>query len=117
MDIYNTLIYFIAGGATVTAAVLLSEVGSPILSGLAILFPGITVISYYFIGKSMGVTAASASINSTVVSSIIVWLPYMITLAYLTPKIGVNKAILYSIAVFLIIGVVWVYVNNKYQFV
>lgn len=111
------MLYFIAGGVTVTAAVLLAEIGNPFLSGIAIMFPGITVISYYFIGKIAGAACVSTSIKSIITAALIVWLPYMLTLAYLAPRMGVNKALVFSIRVFLIIGTAWLFINNKYGFV
>ena len=117
MDMYSTLLYFIAGGTLVTAAVLFAEIGNPFLSGIALMFPSITAVSYYFIGKNVGSTGVAATIKSTIISAFIVWLPYMITLSYLAPRMGVNKALAFSIMVFLIIGTIWITVNNKYGFI
>lgn len=114
MDLYSTVLYFIAGGMLVTAAVLFAEIGNPFLSGIALMFPSITAVSYYFIGKSVGSAGAATSIKSTIASAFIVWLPYMLTLSYLTPRMGVNKALVFSIAVFLIIGSIWLFINKKY---
>lgn len=117
MDLYSIALYFLAGGLTVSAGVLLANSGNSLLSGLALMFPSVTVVSYYFIGKSMGSDVAITSMKSTIASALITWLPYMLVLLYLTPKMGLNKALFFGILTFLIIGAVWISINSKYRFI
>ncbi len=114
MEILNILLYFIVGGSAVTAAVLLAEAGNPFLSALAILFPGTSLVSYYFIGKIVGAEAVAISVKSTIVSAFIVWMPYLITLMYLTPRLGIERALIVGVIVFLVMGAAWTFLNNKY---
>ena len=117
MDLFSIMLYFLAGGLTVSAGVLLANSGNSSLSGLALMFPSVTAVSLYFIGKSMGSQVATASIKSTIATAIIAWLPYMLVMLYLTPKMGLNKAMFFGILTFLIIGAVWITVNSKYKFI
>jgi len=117
MDVISIILYFLAGGLTVSVSILLANSGNTMLSGLAMMFPSVTVVSYYFIGKSLGSEVATASIKSTIAGALIVWLPYMMVMLYLTPKMGLNKAMLFGILTFLIIGAVWITINSKYKLI
>jgi len=117
MDLFSLALYFLAGGLTVSGGILLANSGNPLLSGIALMFPSVTAVSLYFIGKSMGSQVAAASIKSTIASALIAWLPYMLVMLYLTPKMGLNKAMLFGISTFLIIGAVWIMINGKYRFI
>ena len=117
MDPYSIALYFLAGGLTVSAGILLANSGNSLLSGLALMFPSVTAVSFYFIGKSMSSEVATASMKSTLASAFIAWLPYMLVLLYLTPKLGLNKAMFFGISTFLIIGAAWIFINGKYQFI
>ena len=117
MDLFSIALYFLAGGLTVCGGVLLANSGNPMLSGLALMFPSVTVVSYYFISKSVSSEVVTASMKSTIASALIAWLPYMLVMLYLTPKMGLNKAMFFGILTFLIIGAVWITVNSKYKFI
>ncbi len=117
MELFSILLYFLAGGLTVSAGVLLGNSANSALSGLALMFPSVTVVSYYFIGKSMGTEIATASIKSTIATALIAWLPYMLVLLYLTPKMGVNKAMFFGVLTFLIIGTTWLTINSRYKLI
>lgn len=107
------LAYFLTGGITVTLIVLFAEMGRPFLSGLAIVFPAVTVISFYFIGRVAGPVSVAATARSALYTSAVVWVPYILTVIYFAPRVGVNRAIILGIGVFLVVGTVWVYFNLK----
>jgi len=117
MDPYSIVLYFLAGGLTVSAGILLASSGNSLLSGIALMFPSVTAVSFYFIGKSVSPEVTTASIKSTIASAFIAWLPYMLVLLYLTPKMGLNKAMFFGISTFLIIGAAWISINSKYRFI
>ena len=117
MDVTSIVLYFLAGGLTVSGGVLLANSGNSMLSGLALMFPSVTAVSFYFIGKSTGSEIAAASIKSTIAGALIAWLPYMLVMLYLTPKMGLNKAMFFGIITYLIIGAVWISINGKYKFI
>ena len=106
------LAYFLMGGLTVTLVVLLAEMSHPFLSGMAIVFPAVTVISFYFIGRAAGPEAVTVTARSALYTSAVVWVPYILTVIYFAPRVGVNRAILMGIGVFLAVGSLWVYINR-----
>ena len=44
---------FLAGGSTVLAVTLLAKTRYPMLSGVIMLFPAVTLIGYYFVGQTV----------------------------------------------------------------
>jgi uncharacterized membrane protein (GlpM family) len=105
-------LYFLIGGGIVSVVVWLARQGHPFLSGMALVFPSVTLVSMYFIGKTAGDEAVAASARSAISSTFIVWLPYITTVAYLSPRVGVNRALAVGLALFLILVFLWIYLNQ-----
>jgi len=101
------ILYFITGGLIVTSVIALARAGYPFLSGLALTFPAVTIVSFYFIGKSKGAGFVATTAKSSFLAALFIWMPYMLTIIYLAPKTGVNKALLAGFFVFLVFGSVW----------
>jgi len=114
---WNYLVYFLVGGGVVTVVVALAEAGSPFLAGIALLFPALTVVSFFFIGAEIGAAAAIDSAKSVVAGTIVAWFPYIITFILLAPKWGVPKALAAGIGVFIVIATIWFYVNQSLKLV
>ena len=91
--IKNYLIYFLTGGLFTVLIVALEENGSRLLSGFATLVPVFTLVAYIFIGQSKGGGAVGEHAWFVLVGTIVSWIPYMILVAYLAPKIGPKYAI------------------------
>ena len=108
MDIYNFLIYFITGGLFTTIIVALEESNNRLLSGFAALIPVFTLVAYFFIGQSNGGVAVGQHAWFVLVGTIISWIPYMIAVAYLSPKIGPNKAILIGLVIFFVLASLYI---------
>lgn len=107
------LIAFFAGGTITALVVALETSGYPTLSGVAALFPIVTWISYIFIGQLSGAGAVSRHSLFVLLGTLIAWTPYMVTIHYLSPRIGVNKAIVVAIVVFFIVAFLYVTAYNK----
>ncbi len=105
-------LYFLTGGTVVSLVVWLARQGHPFLSGMALVFPGVTLVSLYFIGKNAGDEVAAASARSAIYSTFAVWLPYIATVAYFSTRWGVNRALSVGFAIFLIFGTIWIYYNR-----
>lgn len=108
------LIAFLAGGAITATVVALETTGFSTLSGVAAIFPIVTWISYIFIGQANGAEAVSRHSLFVLFGTLIAWTPYMLTLYYLSPRIGVNKTIVLAILVFLVVAFLYVAVYNKF---
>lgn len=102
---------FLVGGAVVTAISVLAERGHPLLAGVVTLFPSITVVSFYFIGRSVGNEAVASTAKSCLIS-LSVWIPYVLTVIWLSPRTGTNKALLIGVFLFIILAVALVYINR-----
>ncbi len=100
---------FIVGGLITTAIVFFEASGFPLLSRLAALFPVFTWMSYLFIGQLKGAKEVSSHSLFVLLGTIVAWIPYMLTIYYLAPRIGATKAILVGIGVFLVLALVYIY--------
>ncbi len=106
-------IRFVVAGTVVVAISLAAEkLKSPLLAGILMMLPSITLVSVYFIGKSMG-TAAAAGIVEYSLLTLPVWTAYAISLYYLLQHYDVVPAIIGSFLVFLAGSVIFVLVDTK----
>jgi len=107
------LLYFAAGGSIVTLVVYLAKQGHPFLSGIALVFPSVTMLSFYFIGRTTGSAAVVESARSALFATFIVWVPYMLVIIYLTPRFGVNSALALGVLLFLVLTFLWIYTRGN----
>lgn len=91
--IKSYFIYFLTGGIFTVLIVALEENGSRLLSGFATLMPVFTLVGYIFIGQKSGGKAVGEHAWFVLVGTIISWVPYMILVAYLAPRVGSKYAI------------------------
>ncbi len=104
-----TYIYsFILGGVITTAIVYFEASGMTLVSRLAALFPVFTWLSYLFIGELQGPQAVSRHSLFVLLGTIVAWLPYMVIIWLLAPRIGSGKAIGVAILAFLVLATVFV---------
>jgi len=111
----NGIIYFIVGGTFTALIVILEQSGFRLLSGLAALVPIFTLVSYLFIGESRGGYAVSQHSKFVLVGTLVSWVPYMLSVAYFSPKIGPHKAIAISLGVFFVLAFCYLLVVSHYN--
>ena len=116
MNIFNLIVYFITGGVVTTIIVVLEERGQRTLSELATLIPVFTLVAYFFIGQTKGGIAVGQHAKFVLIGTLISWVPYMLVVAYLAPRIGPNKAILAGLAVFFVLALIYIAVANRFGF-
>ena len=116
MNISNLIIYFITGGLFTTIIVILEEAGQRTLSALATLVPVFTLVAYFFIGQTKGGKAVGQHAKYVLVGTLISWVPYMLVIAYLSPRIGPNKAILVGLTVFFVLALIYIAIVNRFGF-
>jgi uncharacterized membrane protein (GlpM family) len=114
MKISNLIIYFITGGLFTTIIVALEESGQRTLSGLATLIPVFTLVAYFFIGKTKGGEAVGQHARWVLLGTLISWVPYMLAVAYLSPRIGPHKAILAGLAVFFVLALIYITIASRF---
>ncbi len=109
----SLIIYFLTGGLFTTVIVVLEESGQRTLSGLVTLVPVFTLVAYFFIGQTAGDTAVSQHAKWVLAGTLVTWVPYMLAVAYLAPKIGSQKAILTGLATFFVLAFTYVAIANR----
>lgn len=112
----NMIIYFITGGLVTTSIIVLEQSGFRLLSGLMALIPVFTLVSYIFIGNTEGGLAVTQHAKFVLWGTIISWIPYMIAVVYLSPKIGPTKAIIVGMIIFFILATIFTLTVNHFGF-
>ena len=113
MKLSNLIIYFITGGIFTTGIVALEESGHRTLSGLATLIPVFTLVGYFFIGESRGGAAVGQHARWVLAGTLVSWVPYMLVVAWLAPKLGSQKAILAGLATFFALALGYVTMADR----
>ncbi len=111
----NILIYFVAGGLVTTAIVLLEESGHRLLSGFATLMPVFTLIAYFFVGESRGGKALSEHAELVLAGTLVAWVPYMVTVIVLAPRVSIYKAIGAGLLVFFACALVFLLLTQHFR--
>ncbi len=116
MGIKNLIIYFVTGGLVTVLIVALEERGSRLWSGLATLAPVFTVVAYLFIGSARGGQAVGQHAKLVLVGTLVSWVPYMLVVIVLAPKLGAGKATALGLAAFaaLAVGYLWLVGHFKW---
>ena len=78
------------------------------------LFPIVTWLSYLFIGHIDGALAVSQHARFVMFGTLVAWMPYMFIIYYFAPRIGVTRAILFGIIVFLLLAFAFAAVYNRW---
>jgi len=113
MNLARLMVYFITGGLFTAVIVGLEEGGRRTLSGLATLVPVFTLVAYFFIGQTAGDTAVSQHAKWVLVGTLVSWVPYMLTIAYLAPEVGSRRAILLGLAIFFLLALAYVAISSR----
>ena len=116
MNISNLIIYFITGGLFTTIIVALEESGQRTLSGFATLIPVFTLVAYFFIGQTQGSDAVGQHAKWVLVGTLVSWVPYMLSVVYLSPRIGSHNAILVGLAIFFVLALIYIMVVSHFGF-
>lgn len=107
------LFAFIAGGTVTLLITYFEASGHPILSRLAALFPVFTWLSYLFIGRLAGPIEVSRHARFVLLGTIVAWVPYMLVIYLLAPRLGSIKAVLLALVTFLILVSIFLYFYNS----
>ena len=109
------LIYFFTGGIVTTLIVALEENNNRILSGLATLVPVFTIVAYLFIGETKGGKAVSELAWLVLIGTLASWVPYMVAVALLAPKLGTQKAIPISLGIFFVCALIYLAIVQRFK--
>jgi uncharacterized membrane protein (GlpM family) len=115
VEMKSIIIYFLTGGIVTVLIVLLEKSGYRLLSGLATLMPVFTLVSYIFIGEAQGGVAVSKHSQFVLIGTLVTWVPYMLVIGFLAPKMGAYKAIAIGMGVFAVLALIFVYIVGRYN--
>ena len=113
--IKSYLVYFLTGGIFTVLIVALEENGSRLLSGFATLMPVFTLVAYIFIGESRGGGAVGQHAWFVLVGTLVSWVPYMVLVAMLAPKLGSKLAIGIGLAGFFVCAGVYLLIVYHFR--
>ncbi len=114
-QVKSYIVYFLTGGIFTVLIVALEENGSRLLSGFATLIPIFTLIAYIFIGESKGGGAVGQHAWFVLVGTLVSWIPYMIVVAILAPRVGSRPAIVAGLATFFILAAIYLGIVYRYH--
>jgi uncharacterized membrane protein (GlpM family) len=109
------VVYFLTGGIFTVLIVALEEHGAWLLSGFATLMPVFTLVAYVFIGESRGGAAVGTHAWFVLLGTLVAWVPYMCTVAFLAPRHGPRTAILAGMGVFFVLAAFYVAMVWRYH--
>ena len=115
-QIKSYLVYFLTGGIFTVLIVYLEESNHRVLSGFATLMPVFTLVAYIFIGESRGGVAVGQNAWFVLVDTIVSWIPYMLLVAYLAPRVGSRYAIAAGLAGFFALSTIYLAIVYHYHF-
>ncbi len=113
--IKSYVVYFLIGGLFTTLIVALEGSGFRLISGFAALMPVFTLVSYIFIGELKDGLAVGQHAWFVVVGTMFSWIPYMIVVAYLAPRIGSKFAIGAGLLTFCILAAIYLGIVYHYH--
>jgi uncharacterized membrane protein (GlpM family) len=93
-------------GALITLVLLVARAERTQAAGLLVLFPAITLLSYYFVGQSEGEEQLRDVVRGSVVA-FPVWLIFMGVVYFGLPVLGFRLALLAATGAWLLAGVLY----------
>ncbi|EKD33254.1 MAG: hypothetical protein ACD_76C00058G0003 [uncultured bacterium] len=111
----NFIIYFLTGGIVTSLIVMAEQSGYRLISGFAALVPVFTIVSYYFIGDANDGLAVAQHSKFVLFGTVVSWIPYMLTVAYLSSRLGAHKAIFIGLIVFAILCLLYLLIVYHYK--
>jgi|GEM_PF-986238 len=104
--------FVVAGSVVVGISIAAEKLKNPLLAGILMMMPSITIVSVYFVGKSMGAPAAGHIVWWALVG-FPVWLAYAVSLYYLLQHMQLEYAIVCSFLIFVAGAALLMVLENK----
>jgi len=109
------LLYFLTGGTATALIIWLERSGNWLFSGFATLMPVFTVVTWLFIGGKQDGAVVSRLAWFVLYGTLFSWVPYIIAVAILAPKVGPHKAIPIGLGIFLVFALAYMQIVRQYQ--
>jgi len=84
---------FMAGGSLIVLITLLTKTKYPMLSGIFMLFPAVTLVGYYFIGQSMSIPQLQQVTKFSIYALSTTFI-FLITFYYVQENQSLNNALI-----------------------
>jgi uncharacterized membrane protein (GlpM family) len=108
--IHEIMFRGVGAGTLVALSVLLSQIGGPILGGIAAAFPAVFTSTLIILNKSKGTEFSRAVTKPLVMSGILTIIPFSVAVRYLYPSFGVWLGTLVSYALVVPLAILSYYV-------
>lgn len=92
MNTTELTLRFITGGSLIVLITLLAKTKYPMLSGIFMLFPAVTLVGYYFIGQSMSIPQLQQVTKFSIYALSTTFI-FLITFYYAQEKQSLNLAL------------------------
>jgi len=93
--------FLVAGTVIVAISIAAEKLKNPALAGVLLMLPSLSIVSFYFIGKSGGVQAVS-DLALAALLTLPVWIAYAASFyIFLQQGFGLMYSLLYSMIIFL----------------
>jgi hypothetical protein len=103
----------VGAGALVMTSVLLSEIGGPVLGGIAAAFPAVFTSTLIILNRSRGTAFSRAVTKPLVLSGILTIIPFCAAVRYLYPTVGVFLGTLISYVLVVPLAVLSYYISQR----
>jgi Uncharacterized membrane protein required for alginate biosynthesis len=97
MNYSELALRFFAGGGLIVLVTLLARIKHPILAGIFMLFPAVTLVGYYFIGQSMSVSQLQ-NVTRFSIYSLSTTFIFLLTFYYTQERFSLNLSLVSSTA-------------------
>jgi len=108
--IHEIMFRGVGAGTLVALSVLLSQIGGPILGGIAAAFPAVFTSTLIILNKSKGTEFSRAVTKPLVMSGILTIIPFSVAVRYLYPGFGVWLGTFFSYALVVPLAILSYYV-------
>jgi uncharacterized membrane protein (GlpM family) len=108
--IHEIILRGVGAGSLVLLSVLLSQIGGPILGGIAAAFPAVFTSTLIILNKSEGTEFSRAMTKPLVLSGILTIIPFSVAVRYLYPIFGIWLGTLFSYALVVPLAILSYYV-------
>ena len=103
----------VGAGSLVLVSVLLSQIGGPVLGGVAAAFPAVFTSTLIILNKSRGVEFSRAVTKPLVLSSILTVIPFSVAVRCLYPSLGIWLGTLISYALVVPLALLSYYMTQR----
>ena len=112
MSLIEAGVRFVIGGTLILLVSIIGRQGKSTVAGLIAMFPIVTAVSYYFLGR----TSSKGAVQDTLLSSL-AGLPivaiFLVVTYFCLHRFSVNISILIGIGVWIVCGMLYLFIKSS----